>query len=206
MLILRFACVFFSWRITLHPIGPIGAAANSNGPLKNSHANMCGLIVAYRRIFRVSSVWSKSLSHINLGKSGSTHAKIDKSGTWRYKYPVLIYLYGGRWVELVDRWPSTFSQWSVYILHWLHCLGSVCLLCGHVWQGVSWSSCTPWSCVCLFYWRMLHEGFCLCCSDMRSWYIHFHCVNELGSGNNNQCIAWWWVHSIDRFNLFFRGW
>ena len=49
-----YVCFFFSLIITLHPIGPIEVAAKSNGPLKNSHDDMCGLSGACCRRLRVS--------------------------------------------------------------------------------------------------------------------------------------------------------
>ena len=52
-------------------------AVNSNAPLKYSHADMLGLSVACRRRLIVSSVCTKRLSHINLGKVGSTPASTE---------------------------------------------------------------------------------------------------------------------------------
>ena len=49
-----------------------GMAEKSNRPLQYSHADMIGLRVAWRKRPRVSSAWSKSLSHMYLGKEGST--------------------------------------------------------------------------------------------------------------------------------------
>ena len=66
------------WITTLEPSGLNGDAAKSNGPLKYFHAEMHGLSVACLNRLSISSVWGRSMSHINFGIAGSTPAKIAK--------------------------------------------------------------------------------------------------------------------------------
>ena len=74
-------CDFFDvvWMVVLHPMVSNGVAAYSNGPLKYTNAEMCGLSVAWHRRISVRSIWPNKLSHINLVKSGSTPARTDKN-------------------------------------------------------------------------------------------------------------------------------
>ena len=62
----------------LYPTVPNRVASYSNAPLKYTHAEMCGLSLAWRRRLSVSSVWANKFSHITLGKEGSTPASTDK--------------------------------------------------------------------------------------------------------------------------------
>ena len=64
--------------MTRHPIGPSGVAAKSNGPLKYSHVDMLGLRVAWLKRLRLSSAWSKSFSHMYLGKDRYTPSRMAK--------------------------------------------------------------------------------------------------------------------------------
>ena len=58
-------------------MGPNGVDEKSNEPLKYFHADILGLSVVCRRRLIISSVCTERLSHINLGKVGSTPANTE---------------------------------------------------------------------------------------------------------------------------------
>ena len=65
--------------IILQPMGPNGVAVESKAPLKHYHADMLVISVDFLRILIFSSICTKRLSHIYLGKLGSTPARIAKN-------------------------------------------------------------------------------------------------------------------------------
>ena len=77
MCLCDFRLFFVVLIIILQPMGPNGVAVKSNAPLKYSHADMLGLSVACRMRLIVGSVVYKRLSHINLGKVGSTPSSTE---------------------------------------------------------------------------------------------------------------------------------
>ena len=74
----KFSVVTVLWMTNFLPSGPNGVPTKSNGPLKYPHLEMCGLNVAWIRRLRVSSVWTRSWSHIYFGKYVSMLARTDK--------------------------------------------------------------------------------------------------------------------------------
>ena len=66
------------WIMIFNPRGPKGVALQPNAKLYYSQADIIGLRVACLKMLIVNSVCANRLSHIYLGKSGSTPARISR--------------------------------------------------------------------------------------------------------------------------------
>ena len=92
----------FLWIIIRHPRGPIRVAAQSNGALKHSHADLVWSRVDCNKKFRIISVWGRRWSHNNFGKSGAIPHRMDKK--WALKFQIALSVALRLWMSGGTRW------------------------------------------------------------------------------------------------------